>query len=228
MKVPLIKMMLCLLLLCSSAEAAPVNAAPPILGLIKEAVKKVIKAMDLKIQKLQNKTIKLQNAQKQIENTLSKLKLEEISDWAKKQKDLYSQYYNELKEVKSVVSQYQRIRDITAKQAKLLSGYQRTWNLLRQGSHFTDDELDHMQQVYQGILEESMATMEHIFTIIESYAMSMNDAERLQLINAAADRVDANYDDLQKFNRENIILYIQRQKAQNEVNHSKNLYGIGN
>ena len=53
---------------------------------VKAAVKKVIKAIDLQIQRLQNKTIWLQNAQKTLENTLSKLKLDEISDWTEKQK----------------------------------------------------------------------------------------------------------------------------------------------
>ncbi|HEU4472443.1 MAG TPA: conjugal transfer protein TraI [Flavisolibacter sp.] len=191
-------------------------------------MKKAIKAIDLKIQKLQNKTIQLQNAQKQIENTLSKLKLDEISDWAQKQKDLYSQYYNELKEVKAMVTQYQRIRDITAKQAKLLSDYQRAWGLLRQDSHFTPEELSHMEQVYQGILEGSMSNMEHIFMIVESYATSMSDGERLELINKAADRIDRNYDDLRKFNRQNALLSLQRAKTEKEVAQVRRLYGIGN
>jgi hypothetical protein len=227
MKVHLSLLLVCFLL-CSSAEAKPVTAAPPIIGLIKEAVKKVIKAIDLKIQKLQNKTIQLQNAQKQIENTLSKLKLDEISDWAKKQKDLYSQYYNELKEVKAIVTQYQRIRDITSKQARLLSDYQRAWGLLRQDSHFTPEELSHMEQVYHGVLEGSMSNMEHIFMIVESYATSMSDAERLELINTAADRIDRNYDDLRKFNRENVLLSLQRAKSAKEVEQVRRLYGIGN
>ena len=48
-----------------SISIAPVqhtNAQIPILEIIKAAVKKVIKAVDLKIQRLQNKTIWLQNA----------------------------------------------------------------------------------------------------------------------------------------------------------------------
>lgn len=227
MKAHVSKYLICFLLLCSF-EAAPAPAAPPIFGLIKEAVKKAIKAIDLKIQKLQNKTIRLQNAQKQIENTLSKLKLDEISDWAQKQKDLYSQYYNELKEVKAIVTQYQRIRDITSKQAKLLSDYQRAWGLLRQDSHFTPEELSHMEQVYQGILEGSISNMEHIFMIVESYTTSMSDAERLELINKAADRIDRNYDDLRKFNRQNALLSLQRAKTEKEVEQVRRLYGIGN
>jgi hypothetical protein len=227
MKAHVSKCLICLLLLCSF-EAAPAPAAPPIFGLIKEAVKKAIKAIDLKIQKLQNKTIQLQNAQKQIENTLSKLKLNEISDWAQKQKELYSQYYNELKEVKAIVTQYQRIRDITSKQAKLLSDYQQAWGFLQQDSHFTPEEVAHMEQVYQGILEGSMTNMEHIFMIVESYTTSMSDAQRLELINKAADRIDRNYDDLRKFNRQNALLSLQRAKSDKEVEQVRRLYGIGN
>jgi ABC-type enterochelin transport system permease subunit len=86
MKALALKAIVCFMLL-SSFEARPEAAAPPIFGIIRAAVVKAIKAMDLKIQKLQNKTIWLQNAQKEIENTLSKVKLDEISDWAKKQKE---------------------------------------------------------------------------------------------------------------------------------------------
>ena len=46
---------------------------------VQEALKQVLLAMDAQIQRLQNKTIGLQNAQKKLENTLSKLKLKEIS-----------------------------------------------------------------------------------------------------------------------------------------------------
>ena len=65
------------------------NAQLPIAQIIKEGIKKVIVAVDLKIQRLQTKTIWLQNAQKVVENKMSKLKLKEISDWVQKQKDLY-------------------------------------------------------------------------------------------------------------------------------------------
>lgn len=215
-------------MLLSSFEARPATAAPPIFGIIRAAVVKAIKAMDLKIQKLQNKTIWLQNAQKEIENTLSKVKLDEISDWAKKQKELYQKYYDELKEVKAIVSQYQRIRDITQKQERLLSEYQRSWQLFQQDDHFTGEEHSYMERVYSGILQESLDNMEQIFTVIESYSTSMSDAERLAIINEAADRIDQNYDDLRLFNKQNVLLTMQRAKSKKEVEQMRRLYGIGN
>ena len=91
-----------ILLALSIVPAQQTNAQIPILEIIKAGVTKVIKAVDLKIQRLQNKTIWLQNAQKTLENEVSKLKLTEISDWAKKQKELYAKYFDELWKVKNV------------------------------------------------------------------------------------------------------------------------------
>lgn len=99
--------LLCLLLLSTHARPATTVTAVPIIGLIKDAVAMVIKAIDLRIQRLQNKTIWLQNAQKQLENVLSKVKLDEISNWTQKQKELYKEYYDELAKVKSIITYYQ-------------------------------------------------------------------------------------------------------------------------
>src|ERR1700744_3231545 len=65
-------------------------------SVISSTVGKIIRAIDLEVQKAQNQTIWLQNAQKALENQLSQLKLSEISDWSQKQKNLFSQYYAEL------------------------------------------------------------------------------------------------------------------------------------
>jgi len=206
-----------------AASAAP---SLPILGLVKAAVKKAIKAIDLKIQRLQNKTIWLQNAQKEVENTLSKLKLNEISDWTQKQKELYQEYYQELMEVKSIIIYYKRIRDITEKQARLVEEYQKFWGLFQQDSHFTDNELDYMHKVYTGILAESLSNIEQIFMVIESFTTQMSDAERLRLIKEAADRIDQNYDDLHLFNGHNAVLSLQRSRTQSEAIKMKRIYGL--
>ena len=76
------------------------NAQIPVLEIIRQGIKKVIIAVDLKIQRLQNKTIWLQNAQKTIENTMSKLRLDEIGDWVERQRKLYADYFDELHKVK--------------------------------------------------------------------------------------------------------------------------------
>ncbi len=218
------------LLLASPVAAAPAAsaepAAVPILGLVKEAIKKAIKAIDLRIQRLQNKTIWLQNAQKEIENTLSKLKLDEISGWVEKQRDLFRDYYEELMKVKAAISYYKRIREVTEKQVRLIEEYQRIWPVLQQDDHFNPGELEYMQKAYSGIIAESMDNIDYIFLILESFTLQMSDAERLELINAAADRIDRTYDDLMRFNRQNVMLSIHRAKTKHDIDRIRLIYGM--
>ncbi len=226
MKTRIITCLICLMLISTPARPAEKTAILPILEIVKAVTKKVIKAIDLRIQRLQNKTIWLQNAQKQVENVLSKLKLDEISDWTQKQKELYKGYYQELSKVKSVITYYQRIKEITSKQTKLVQEYERAWSLLRQDFHFKEDEIRYMERVYNGILEESVKNMDQIFLILESFATEMSDLKRLEIINKASDGIDSNYDDLKLFNQQNIMLSLQRAKTESEVNQTKQFYGI--
>jgi hypothetical protein len=212
-----------------SISIAPVqqtNAQIPILEIIKAAVKKVIKAVDLKIQRLQNKTIWLQNAQKTLENKMSKLKLTEISDWSKKQKELYAKYFDELWKVKNAISSYQGVRDIIKKQVQLVQEYAKAFNLSKQDKNFTVDELDYMQKVYTGILDESIKNIDQIQLVINAFATQMSDAKRLEIIHTAGDNIDQNITDLRQFNQQNITISLQRSKERNDIDVVKTLYGL--
>lgn len=193
---------------------------------IKLTVTKVIKAIDLKVQRMQNKTIWLQNAQKVIENQMSKTRLTEISGWTEQQKQLYSSYYTELGNIKATISKYQRIKDITLKQAALVSEYKKAWGLFRQDSHFNPQELNYMQQVYTGILDASVKNLDEIMLVVSPAKTQMTDEQRLELINKASDHLDENYNDLHQFNNQGIQLSLQRSKDLSDTQSIKKLYGI--
>jgi hypothetical protein len=203
-----------------------VLAQDPITEIIKAGVKKVIKAVDLKIQRLQNKTIWLQNAQKVVENTMSEMKLNEITDWVEKQRTLYKDYYDELWQVKNSISYYHRVREITSKQVQLVAEYKRAWGLFKQDKHFTGDELDYMGKVYNGILDESVKNLDQIFLVINSFSTQMSDAKRLEIINQAYNQVETNYSDLKAFNQQNVLVSLQRAKSKNDIDVVKALYGL--
>src|SRR5665647_2529009 len=128
--------------------ASTAQSQTAILEIIKAAVIKVIKAVDLKIQRLQNKTIWLQNAQKVLENKMSELKLTQIGDWVQKQKTLYADYFDELWKVKNIITTYQKVKDIIQNQVKLVNEYSRAFALSRQDKNFTADEINYMHEVY--------------------------------------------------------------------------------
>jgi len=202
------------------------NAQVAFVEVIRAGVKKVIRAMDLKVQRLQNETIWLQNAQKVLENQLSKLKLGEIADWTGRQKELYGQYYEELWKVKSAIVYYKRLRDLTDIQVQLVEEYKWAWNLFNRSGHFSVEELRAMETVYAGILEVSVKNVDGILSIVGSFRTQMSDAARLELIVAAADAMEANWQDLKRYNRENSVLSVQRARSLEEAAKLRELYGI--
>jgi hypothetical protein len=214
------------LMLATLAPVQGTHAQIPIADIIKAAVKKVIRAVDLQIQRQQNKVIWLQNAQKVLENAMSKLKLKEISEWTEKQKELYKVYFDELKKVRAIITYYQRIKEIMNKQELIVSGYRRAWALVKSDKHFTVKEIDYMGKVYAGILEQSIVNMEQLYLVVNSFRTQMTDAKRIEMINAAAERVNKNYIDLRAFNSDNAMLSMQRAKSQQEVDLVRKLYGL--
>lgn len=201
-------------------------AQDPITLIIREGVKKAIKAIDLKIQRMQNETIWLQNAQKAVENKMSQLKLNEISDWVEKQRDLYADYFDELWKVKSSLTNYYRVKEIIVKQVQLVNELKHAFALFKRDEHFTSEELHYMSSVYQGILEKSFQNLEEVFLIISAYVTQMSDAERLEIIHNASDRMEQNLIDLRQFNHQNIMLSIERAKDKQSIDVVRKLYGL--
>jgi mannitol-specific phosphotransferase system IIBC component len=195
-------------------------------SVISSTVGRVIRAIDLEVQRMQNQTIWLQNAQKALENQLSKLKLDEISGWSQKQKDLFSQYYQELWNIKTAIAYYSRISDLTQKQVALVNSYNQAWALIKNDKHFTADELSYMTNVYSGILQASVKDLDQILSVIHANKTQMPDAKRMEIINKAADHMDTNYNDLQQFNTQNEMLSLQKAQSENEVLTLKKYYGI--
>ena len=202
------------------------EASIPIAAIIKEAIEKVIKAVDLMVQRLQNKTIWLQNAQKVLENKLNELKLTEIAEWTEKHRKLYKEYYDELWKVKSAIASYQRVKQILDRQKGLVAEYKRVWEIIRSDDHFTKNELDYMYLVYSGIMKASVRNLDQILVVINSFKTQMSDGKRLEIINTCGEAIEQNYFDLKEFNNQNIQLSISRAKNAHEIETVRQLYGL--
>jgi hypothetical protein len=227
MKNQIISLLLCLVMLTLTVTPTQqAHAVIPIAQIVKEAVAKVIKAFDLMIQRLQNETIWLQNAQKVLENKLSELKLTEIAQWTQKHKDLFREYYDGLWKVKTLLSAYQRINQVIDKQKRIVQEYKRAWSLVSGDNRFTEKEIDYMYRVYKGILGESVRNIDQILWVINSFNTQMTDAQRLAIITLAGDRIEQNFVDLLEFNMNTYQLSLNRARTQYEVNRIKSIYGI--
>lgn len=215
-----------LLFIAMTIQSTQANAQVAVVEAVKAVAKKVIRAMDLQIQRIQNNTIDLQNVQKQLENTLSKLKLKEIADWTNKQKELYQQYFDELWKVKSILSYYRQFSDIVNKQKQLFVEYKQAYGLVSKDSHFSETEQTYMYGVYANILEASIQSVDDILVIMESFTVQMNDADRLEMINKTSNALDGHLTALRQFNQRNQLLSIQRAQSKGDLESVKKLYGI--
>lgn len=220
------RILITLLALSFFLPAYHAQAQTPVAEAIKEGVKKVIKAIDLEIQRMQTKTIGLQNAQKVLENAMSKLKLQQIAAWTEKQRNLYSAYYQDLWQVKSIIATYRQVTDVIRRQKQLVQEYQNAWGLLKKDSHFTPQELDEMYRVYSGILAESLKNLDQLTLVVNSFATQMSDAGRLKLIRSAADGIEENLSDLRAYNNRNFRVSLSRVRAMQDATITKKLYGL--
>lgn len=213
--------------LCICFSIAPTQKSHAIIWeVIRQALIAAIKAADIAVQRLQNKTIWLQNAQKSLENVLSKVKLDDISEWLNKQKKQYSVYFDELKKVKEGISKYKQVKSIVTKQLSIIDEYKRAFRLFQNDKHFSAREIEYMASVYTGIVDESLKNIDQLFLAINALQTQMTDGKRLDIIHEAALSVDENLNDLRDFNSQNVRLSLQRSKDENELQSVKSLYGM--
>jgi hypothetical protein len=219
-------LMVFVMVMCSVLPTQSTRAQDPVMEAIRQGIIKVIKAIDLKIQRLQNETIWLQNAQKSVENTMSKLKLDEISDWVEKQRKLYDDYFQELWQVKAAISTYHKVQEVIQLQVRIVQEYKAAYALFQGDKNFTPEEIKYMYQVYSGILNESLKSLDQIFLVVNSFATQMSDAKRREIINAAYDHLQTDMANLKQFNNENKMLSVNRAKSKGEIQRLRTYYGL--
>jgi hypothetical protein len=215
-------LMISTMTIAKSSDAQIIDIA----AIIKAAVSKVIRATDLEIQRLQTQTIELQDAQEVLQNRMTKSELDQISAWVQKQMDLYQEYYNELWQVKQVIADYDKVKNIIALQAKIISLYNSVFPLFKEDSNFSSSEIAWMGDVYSGILSESLKNVEQVLLVVNAFVTQMSDGERMKIIDNAAVGIQKNYNDLKQFNSQNIQLSLQRAAENNDVGTVKQLYGL--
>lgn len=202
------------------------NAQIGLAEVIRAGIKRVVRAVDLKVQRLQNRTIWLQNAQKVLENSLSRLRLQEISEWTQRHTEQYQDHYQQFSKVRSAIANFQQVRQMIRLQLGLVREYQRVWELLKGDPVFSSEEIGHMEKVYAGILDRSISNLDQIRTVMMSFHLAMTDRQRMELINNVGSDIYRNYMDLVGFNRQNLILRTQRAGERERIENIKKLYNI--
>ncbi len=99
-------------------------------------------------------------------------------------------------------------------------------NSFKQDKHFTASELDFMFNIYSGIVDQSFKNLDQALLVVNSLSTSMTDAQRMNIIESASNGMQKNYDDLRRFNNQNIQLSLHRSKTDEDLRSVKLLYGM--
>jgi len=202
------------------------RADAQIIDAIEDAIKAALMAVDLGIQKVQTETVNLQDAEKAVENAMQQTQLGDITSWVQQQKDLFSEYYQELLQVKNALTAYDKVVAMIDKQAQLVKDYQTAWAAMQKDSHFSAQEISYIGSVYSGILNQSVENLKQLEMVITTLVTQMSDGSRLRIIDGAGARIDQNYSDLHQFTQQNILLSMQRATDASDLEEVKQLYGL--
>jgi hypothetical protein len=203
-----------------------IEAQIPIISVITTLAKKVLNAFDLEVENLQNQTVWLQDAQKELENAMAQLQLNGITDWVQQTKDLYAEYYQELSLVKQIIADYDKVKTIIQLQSKIVSEYKSAYALFQQDKNFSSSEITYIYNVYSGIIDASIKNLDQALLVVNDFVTQMSDGSRMNIIDGAAKGMQKNYNDLKQFNNQNIQLSLQRAYENNNLGTVKQLYGL--
>ena len=177
-------------------------------------IAKVIKAIDLQVQKLQNQTIWLQQAQQVAEHELSKVKLDEIADWQTKQKELYADYFEELNRVKTVIKSLPQVKQILNMQSQIVTEYNR----------FAKDKTQ--QASIDELLGLSRDIVQSLEQVTSGGVLSMKDADRAMFLYTLRDGMSECLDSMKGLNKQQVRLTASRLGVQADKKLLKTLNGI--
>jgi hypothetical protein len=140
--------------------------------------------------------------------------------------NLHTTFLNGLNAVSPGVANYGRVADIILQQANLVVEYKRYQQAFNQSGTFNASELGYMANVYTTLLQQSLQNLSRLTDILMAGKLRMSDAERLKAIDHIyADSCDQ-YAFLKNFDRQGVMLSLQRSKDRNDTQTIKTLYGL--
>lgn len=151
-----------------------------------------------------------------------------ISQLSKGNFDLHSVYLNGLLTINPTVKNYGRVAEIITQQVSLISEYKSAYKQFQQSGSFSVSELNYMSSVYTQLVNQSLQNLDDLTNVLTAGKLRMSDDERMRAI----DRIYASSSDklqfLRHFNRQGVLLNIQRSKDVGDTRTIKQLYGINN
>jgi hypothetical protein len=198
----------------------------PITLIIKEGIRRVIKAMDLVFQRLQQVQLQIQSSLEYAKNVMSKAKLTEVNELVAEKKEIFDKYYQELWTVKSKIDQVRAIKDAIVTQGIMIENFTKIFSKFSGDSYLNEKELQIIYNIYNGMLEKNVNSISDLTVLIKDFSVKMQDGDRLILIKEKLEEIKDVSGDFNEFTDDVITMSLSRVTEVREINEMKMYYGL--
>ena len=149
-----------------------------------------------------------------------------IKDISKGNFDLHKTFLDALLQVSPFVRKYKRVADIISYQLRIVKEYKSACNQFKLDKNFSPKELDYLEKVYSGMLDESLKCLDDLAMVITSGQLRMSDDERLQATDKIYNSIVDQFSFLRDFNSSTAVLALQRENEIRQIEMSKAINGF--
>ena len=192
-----------------------------IVKLLKAAADQVLKAINIALQRLQNKEIDETNKAKIAEAAIHATWLKDIVKVGNQMRGLYETHYEDLKAIKEVVVTIGELRDLVQQERDFLQVYKAILEIAAQGV-FPLEEQEFIISLAGQILEGARQNLKDVKSLISNIGMTMQDADRVAIIKQVNRRLA---DDLVRMRGlRNELAMVVGIRSEQEINNLLQLY----
>lgn len=134
-------------------------------------------------------------------------------------------YYDALKQVKGIVKDARKVRETALMVGDISEIYVTNFRKMTQDPNFTPEELEAIAFGYSKLLEESSGLLSDLKKIINPSSLSMNDKERMDIIDQVYKEVKDYHNLIRYYTKKNISVSYLRAKKKNDAKRVLDLYG---
>lgn len=141
---------------------------------------------------------------------------------------LYNQgkeYYDALKKVNNLVKDARKVQETVLLVGDISKMYVTNFKKMSQDPNFSYKELSAIANGYSKLLGESSKLLKDLQQIVNSSSLSMNDKERMDIIDKVHKEVKEYYNLVRYYTQKNISVSYLRAKKQNDAQKVLSLYG---
>lgn len=149
-----------------------------------------------------------------------------IKDISQGNFNLHEVFLDNLMKVSPVVRKYNQVAGIVNFQLRIVSEYKKSYKRFKADGNFNEDEIRYIGTVYKNLFDQSLKNLDALINVTTANKLRMSDDERLEAIDTLFADMRDKLSFLRYFNNSTSLLAIQRAKERNDVNTTRNLYGI--